>query len=58
MQFLSITPNLDISLYHNIEDNLKGYRMLFLKQVNYPPTPKAMGWASWVKAPSNEGNVP
>ena len=26
--------------------------------VNYPPTPKAMGWASWVKAPSNEGNVP
>ena len=29
-----------------------------IEQVNYPPTPEAMGWASWVKAPSNEGNVP
>jgi hypothetical protein len=26
--------------------------------VNYPSTAEPMGWASWVKAPSNEGNVP
>lgn len=26
--------------------------------VNYPPTPKAMGWASRVNAPTNVGNLP
>ena len=29
-----------------------------IEEVNYPPTPEAMGWASWVKASSNEDNVP
>ena len=27
-------------------------------EVNYPPTPKAMGWASRVNAPTNVGNLP
>lgn len=25
--------------------------------MNYPPTAEPMGWASWVKASSNEDNV-
>ena len=43
------------------------YTIYFLKyksdsdfpfNVNYPPTPKAMGWASRVNAPTNVGNLP
>ena len=26
------------------------------RQVNYPPTPKAMGWASGVNTPTNVGS--
>lgn len=26
--------------------------------VNYPPTPKAMGWASGINTPTNVGNSP
>ena len=28
------------------------------RNVNYPPTPEAMGWASRVNAPTNVGNLP
>ena len=43
--------------------NYKGHNLAITSNkevydVNYPPTAKPMGWASWVKAPDNSGNVP
>jgi co-chaperonin GroES (HSP10) len=55
----------DIPIEYEYHAKIDGGRKLYRLQkhdilavVNYPPTAKLMGWASWVKAPSNEGNVP